>query len=147
MMVCRMVPLRAEPSPPPLSVGYDASDSIARVVAERILLNARTRGLAIQLTTSGNAQMKLVRVPLASSDARLALSELANALGLPPPSFPADSSEALYAAEKSLLEARRVLPLLHSRYAVALRANVRGLRLYRDGRWNLGSVWLAPEKP
>ena len=140
-------PQRAEPSHSPLSLGYDASDAIARVVAERILLNARDRGLAIQLTTSGSAELKLVRVALASSDARLALIELANALALPSPSFPADSTEALYAAEKSLLEGRRVLPLLHSRYAVALRANVRGLSLYPDGRWNLGSVWLAPEKP
>src|SRR5215470_4729065 len=140
-------PQRAEPSPRPLSLAYDASDPIARVVSERILLNARDRGVRIQLTTSGNTELKLVRVPLASSDARLALMELANALELPPPRFAADSIEALYAAEKSLLETRRVIPLLHTRYAVALRLNVRGWSMYPDGRWNLGSVWLAPEKP
>jgi len=140
-------PQRAEASPRPLSLAYDGSDPIARVVSERILLNARDRGVRIQLTTSGNAELKLVRFPLASSDARLALVELASALELPPPRFAADSIEALYAAEKSLLETRRVIPLLHTRYAVALRLNVRGWSMYRDGRWNLGSVWLAPEKP
>ena len=140
-------PQRAAASPRPLSLFYDAADSIARVVAERILLNARDRGLAVQLTTSGNAELKLVRIPLASADARLALIELANAFELPPPRFPTDSIEDLYAAERSLLESRRVIPLLHTRTALALRANVRGLSMYPDGRWNLGSVWLAPEKP
>jgi hypothetical protein len=138
---------RSEPSPRPLSLAYDAADAIARVVSERILLNARDRGVRVQLTTSGNAELKLVRLPLASSDARLALIELANALELPPPRFSADSIEALYAAEKSLLETRRVIPLLHARYAVGLRVNVRGWSMSRDGRWNLSSVWLAPEKP
>src|SRR5215469_18950599 len=138
---------RRETSLRPLSLAHDASDSIAHVVAERILLNARDRGLPIQLTTSGNTDLKLVRFPLASTDARLALIELAKALELPPPSFPADSIEELYRAERSLLEARRVIPLLHTRHAVALRANVRGWSLSPDGRWDLGSVWLAPEKP
>jgi MarR-like DNA-binding transcriptional regulator SgrR of sgrS sRNA len=140
-------PPHAEASLRPLSLSYDASDSIARVVAERILLNARDRGLAVQLTTAGNAEMKLVRLPLASADPRLALIELAKALELPPPKFPTDSIEDLYRAERSLLEAGRVIPLLHTRNAVAVRANVRGLSMYPDGRWNLGSVWLAPEKP
>jgi MarR-like DNA-binding transcriptional regulator SgrR of sgrS sRNA len=140
-------PQRTEAYLLPLSLAYDSSDAIARLVAERILLNARDAGLTVQLTTSGNADVRLVRVPLVSSDARLALSQIAKDLQLPMPKLNGDSLEDLYAAEKLLLQSHRIIPLLHLRTAVALRANVRGWITFPDGRWNLAPVWLAPEKP
>jgi MarR-like DNA-binding transcriptional regulator SgrR of sgrS sRNA len=90
--------------------------------------------------------MRLVRLPIASSDSHLALTQLATALQLAPPKFTSDSVGDLYTAEKGLLQSRRVIPLLHLRTAMAVRANVRDFNMLPDGTWQLSNVWLAPEK-
>jgi ABC-type transport system substrate-binding protein len=140
-------PQRTEAYLRPITLTYDSSDAIARLVAERILLNARDAGLTVQLTTTANADLRLARIPLASSDARLALTELARVLQLPAPKFTGDSIEDVYAAEKSLLQSHRMIPLVHLRTALTLRPNVRAWNILPDGRWDLGPVWLAPERP
>src|SRR6059058_3329282 len=48
---------------PSWSLGYDATDQLARVIAERITLNARDAGLSVQLTNGGAADFRLVRLP------------------------------------------------------------------------------------
>ena len=58
---------RAAPS---WTLGYDASDSLARVIAERIALNARDAGLTLQTTNNATADLRLVRMALPSLDAR-----------------------------------------------------------------------------
>jgi peptide/nickel transport system substrate-binding protein len=131
---------------PPWTLGYDGSDPVARVVAERILLNARDAGIALQLTSSDTSDMRLIRIALASSEPNVALSELARTLQLPQPKFsngPAD----LYSAEAALLQSRRVIPLLHLRSAVALRANVSDWRPSPISEWQIENVWLTAEKP
>jgi MarR-like DNA-binding transcriptional regulator SgrR of sgrS sRNA len=85
-------------------------------------------------------------MPLASSDAHLALTQLAAALQLAPPKFNSVSVGDLYAAEKALLQSRRVIPLLHLRTAIAVRTNVRDFSMLPDGTWKLSNIWLAPEK-
>ena len=50
---------------PAWTLGYDASDPLARVIAERIALNARDAGLTLQTTATATADMRLVRMPLA----------------------------------------------------------------------------------
>jgi peptide/nickel transport system substrate-binding protein len=129
------------------TLGYDPGDRVARVVAERIALNARDAGLTLQLTGGGAADLRLVRVPIASLDAHVALRELAASLGLPPPRFESDSVDALYAAEDGLLESERVIPLLHLRSAAGVEAAVRGFHPAPDGSWRLPEVWLAAGKP
>ena len=129
------------------TLAYDASDSIARMVAERILLNARDVGVTLQLTSSSASDLRLVRVPILSCEPRVAVRELAAHLHLAPPVFSGNSITDLYAAETSLLQSRRVIPLLQLRSALAVRANVHGMRLRPDGAWDLVNVWLSPEKP
>src|SRR6266404_6969795 len=58
------------------TLGHDASDPVAQLVAERILLNARDVGITLQLTTSPNSDLRLVRMQLPCSDAHVALREL-----------------------------------------------------------------------
>ncbi len=125
---------------------YDSNDPVAHVIADRVLLNARDAGVSIQLISSGAADMRLARMPIASSDAHLALTQFAAALHLTPPKFNSDSVGDLYTAEKGLLQSRRVIPLLHLRSAVAIRANLRDFSMLPDGTWQLGDVWLSPEK-
>jgi MarR-like DNA-binding transcriptional regulator SgrR of sgrS sRNA len=127
-------------------IGYDMNDPIARVVSERIVLNAQDAGLNIQPATTGVADIKLVRISLISSNANIALTQLATRLQLPPPSFHGDSAESLYSAESALLQSQRVIPLLHLRTAVVLDKNVHGWNENQDGNWDLPNVWLSMEK-
>jgi hypothetical protein len=129
------------------TLSYDPADSTARVIAERIVLNARDAGLGMQITSTKNADVRIVRIPLISLDPQMALGELAAELGLPQP-LPASSSvDDLYDAENKLLKTQRVIPLLHLRMADAVSNTVKNWRTIRDGSWRLSDVWLAPEKP
>jgi peptide/nickel transport system substrate-binding protein len=136
--------LRGEVQQAPVWIlGFDTNDAAIRVTAERIALNARDAGLRLQLGDAGAADLRLLRIPLASRDAREALYLLAPQLGLPAPTFAGDSDDELYAAERNLLQSGRVVPLLHLPVAYAVSANVRGWRADEDGRWDLAGAWLA----
>jgi peptide/nickel transport system substrate-binding protein len=131
----------------PLLLAYDPTDPVARTVAERIFLNARDIGVAVQLTTSGRSDCALRRVALASTDAKTALAELAKTLALPVPKTTGDSVTDVYDAEKGLLQDHRVYPLIPLRSAAALRVNVHDFVVSPDAGWQLSNVWLTPEKP
>jgi MarR-like DNA-binding transcriptional regulator SgrR of sgrS sRNA len=132
---------------PSWTLGHDASDPVAHLAAERISLNARDAGITLQLTSSSSSDVRLVRIPLPSSDARVALRELARSLQLPQPKFAGSSLSELYSAESTLLQTHRVIPLLHIRSAVAARPNVHNWNKLPDGTWNIGDAWLSAEKP
>jgi ABC-type transport system substrate-binding protein len=128
------------------NLGFDANDPIERVLAERIVLNARDAGLRLQLAT-GHTDVRLVRIPLASLDAQVAFTELAAWLGVPQAKINGDSVDDLYAAENALLKSQRVIPLLHLRTACAVSKTVKNWSTVRDGAWRLPDVWLAAERP
>jgi peptide/nickel transport system substrate-binding protein len=128
----------------PWTLGYDAADPMARVIAERIVLNARDAGLLLQLT-SGSADLRLVRVPMVCPDSHVDLARLAEMLGLPRPKFASNAIDDLYAAESNLLASRQIIPLLHLRTASQARASVHDWADTQDGIWRLQSVWLGPE--
>jgi peptide/nickel transport system substrate-binding protein len=136
--------LRAEvPQTTLWSLGFEAGDPLMRVLADRIALNASDAGLRVQVTNKANPDIRLVRVPLASMDAQVALAELAKTLGLAPPKPVADSPEDLYRTESALLQSRRVIPVLHLRMAWAVSTNVKNWGEDRTGAWRLSDVWLA----
>jgi peptide/nickel transport system substrate-binding protein len=135
------------PQSSPWSLGYDASDPTARVVAERVALNARDAGLTIQPTTTGSPDVRLIRAALSSLDDRIALASLAMTAGLPSPKSTGDSMEDLYSAESAILNSQRIIPLLHIRTASGIGRTVRNWSADRDGVWRLDEVWLAVEKP
>jgi peptide/nickel transport system substrate-binding protein len=131
----------------PWTLSYDGTDPAARVVTERIALNARDAGLTLQPTNSVNPNLRLVRIPLASLDARIALTNLATSLNLAQPTFNGDSANDLYMAEKPLLQSRQIIPLLHLRFASALGGSLRNWNTDREGGWRLQDVWLGTGKP
>ncbi len=137
---------------PGWSLATDAADPLSKVIAARIGLNALDAGLVLlePFTPPSNSKIpdiRLVRMPLPSLDAQVALNELAASLGLPSPKFDGDAASSLYAAESALLQSRRVIPLLHLRAATALSANVMGWQEDPDGAWHLPDVWLETGKP
>ena len=129
------------------NLSYDSADPVARIAADRILLNAKDAGITLQLANSENADIRLLKLPLPSLDPEAALSDLARELQLPAPTFSDSTISGLYSAENTLLQSHRVVPLIHLRSAVALRPSVRGLKLQPDGTWQLDNVWLSSENP
>jgi peptide/nickel transport system substrate-binding protein len=134
------------------NLGYDQSDPAARVIAERIALNAQDAGLNVRPldarpSAAAAPDAQLVRIRLVSRDAHVALSHLAMSFQLSAPSTQGSSTADLYTAENALLQTQRVIPLLHLRTAVALARNVHGWSEGQDGSWDLPNVWLSLEKP
>lgn len=88
---------------PNWTVGYDANDSLARVLVERVALNAKDAGLELRPTTASTTDLRLVRIPLASADPWIAMENIATALGMAMPKGNGDTLEDLYGAEQALL--------------------------------------------
>jgi MarR-like DNA-binding transcriptional regulator SgrR of sgrS sRNA len=132
---------------PAWSLGYDANDPLARLVAERIALNAADAGIKLLPIPRADADVRLVRLNLASLDPHIAIESWAANIGLTPPKFAGASSEELYAAERSLLQTQQVIPLVHVKAAVAVAGSVNGWTNSRNGEWNLAEVWLGVDKP
>lgn len=125
------------------TIGYNNEDMLARVVAERIVLNARDAGLNVQTTQSAPGDIRLIRIPLALTNERTEFSELVSAMGLSPIKLSSSNAENAYGVENALLQSRRVIPLLHLRYVVGISANVQGWAIHRDGSWDVQKVWLS----
>src|SRR5580700_10029239 len=128
------------------TLSYDASDSLDRLLAERIALNAKDAGLTLQPTPSANADVRLVRIPLASPDPWVALANVATLAGAPARKS-GGSIEELYATERVVLEAQRVIPLFHLPVSYAATAALRDWTLRPDGSWALADAWLETGKP
>ncbi|MGH9517027.1 MAG: ABC transporter substrate-binding protein [Terriglobales bacterium] len=129
------------------TLSCDASDPVARIAADRILLNAKDEGITLQIVNSDNADIRLLKVALPSADSETDLDELAREFQLPAPTFANSSVSSLYTAETASLQTRRVIPLVYLRTAVAFRSNVHGIKLLPDGSWQLDNVWLSAETP
>jgi peptide/nickel transport system substrate-binding protein len=132
---------------PNWTLAYDGGDPLSRLIAERVALNAREAGITIQPGGPNGANIRLVRIPLTSTDGALALTDLANAFGLPAPNIKDVSPQALYQAESSLLQTERVVPLLYLPLNYALGNSVKNCQVRRDGTRDFSDVWLPTEKP
>jgi ABC-type transport system substrate-binding protein len=128
------------------TLGYDANNPIARLMAERIALNAGDAGIKLVLSTNGTTDARLVRLSMVSLDPHVALANLASDAGMTPLSFPGNSSEELYGVERSFLQAHRIIPLVHVKAAFALAGSVTNWTNSRAGDWHLADVWLRAEK-
>jgi ABC-type transport system substrate-binding protein len=114
-----------------------------RTMAERIALNARDAGLAVTVVPAGAAaDVRLAEQRIVSSDPSTALTAIAAAFDLPAPA-PAAKPEALYTAERALLEGFRAVPLFHVPDLYAVGPRVRGgPGIGPLGEWRFESLWL-----
>jgi ABC-type transport system substrate-binding protein len=132
---------------PAWNISYDLNDPLSRLIVERIALNARDVGITVQPGVSNQPDIRLVTIPLSSTNGDLALMNLADTLGLPVPNITDPSPEALYEAEAALLASERIIPLFHLPADYGLSNSVKNWQLRRDGTWDLANTWLLPEKP
>ena len=137
----------AAPATGRLTLSNPEFDPVMRLLAERILLDARQAAVEIELTASEHAEARLVRIELPSLSPGVALGELARSLELPQPEYADLSPSSLYAAEQGLLATHRLIPLVYLRRAVALGRNLEGWHKLPDGHWQLADVWLAAGRP
>jgi MarR-like DNA-binding transcriptional regulator SgrR of sgrS sRNA len=127
-------------------MGYDKNDPMARLLAERIALNAKDAGLWVQLNPE-TTDLRLLRIPLTSSNPRIALETLNNQLGLPPIRSKSQSIEDLFGAEQTALASGRVVPLFHLPLAYASTVSLRDWVATPDGSLDLGKAWLKSQQP
>ncbi len=132
---------------PSWTIGYDGSDPTARLFAERIALNAKDAGLSLQPTLSATPEMRLVRLPLASSNAWVSLDALLSEIGLSPEKHGTGSVEDLYTAERAALATQRVIPLFHLPVSYASTSSLKDWNVRMDGSCDLADAWLETSKP
>ena len=128
---------------PSWTLGYDADDPLARVMAERIALNSRDAGIRLQVATSGTSDVRLTRVTLASVNGRVALAAAATTTGLLAPKIAGNSVDDLYQAEAAMLQTQKVIPLFQLPASYALSEVVKDWNEDRDGSFHLDNVWLG----
>ena len=123
-----------------ISLSCDPGDGLARLLAERVALNAREIGLTVQVVGSGG-DLRLARIPLGSGDPGVALGEVGRATGVKVAGGLGTPAET-YLAEKKLMNEGAVTPLFHLPIATLAGPRVRGLAADRLGGWNIEAVWV-----
>lgn len=160
------LPSNATSGAQPLHLRVDASGDVAKLLGERVAVNARqamipvqiqnrplTRSLHVSTTSANSASstsdpasgLHLFVWHYSSLSPRVELENFVSALNLRTSSESGSLSadpEQLYARERKLLEDRRVLPLVALPEYVGLGRNVRDWMPARWGEWHLADVWL-----
>jgi ABC-type transport system substrate-binding protein len=91
------------------TLGVPPADTLARSVADRIAVNARAAGLTLLPPQTPNADVQLRHVRFDCASADRALREIAAGMDLGDLTSP----EALYLAEKTVLEKSSLIPVIH----------------------------------
>jgi peptide/nickel transport system substrate-binding protein len=134
--------------PAPLVLVYDSDDADARAVADRVAVNLKELGIAVQVSgqvATGkmtSTDVRLVRRRIAAPDPGFALGELLTSFGEPATEM--ETVEQTYAAERAPIDAFRIIPLVHVSESYGLSPRVRDWMAPRWGGWRLEDVWLGP---
>jgi len=149
----------------PLRLRVDAAGDLAKLLAERVAVNARQAAILVQVmnrplpravTTSSAAASDppagahLFAWRYSALSPRLELDSFVRALGLSDLNLKENSSadpEQLYVRERNLLQERFVIPLVVVPEYIGLGANVRDWMPARWGEWHLADVWLDLPEP
>ena len=142
-----------------LTLGYDANDSLAEAIAQRIAVNGRDAGIAVQAAEQppaagpgaapASVDARLWRLRIEDSDAGRALVALVTGslvLDWMHPLSPV-APEVLYGEERNLLEGYQIIPLFHLPQIYGLSARVKNWNPSPGGEWHLEEIWLEAEKP
>jgi hypothetical protein len=155
----RALPANEAAGAAPLRLRVDPAGELAKLLAERVALNARQAAIVVEVIPrpvlrAGAATAAPSDTPggvhlfawhYSSLSPRAELDSLFAAYNLSEPSAvnaTGADHEQLYARERRVLEDRRVLPLILEAESVGLGANVRDWMPRRWGEWHLDDVWL-----
>ncbi len=135
-----------------LTLAYDPADPLARMVADRVAVNAREAGIRVTPAPGGKADARLVRARIGPALPEQALERAAAVLDvLDIFRAPASAApESLYESERGLVEEFRVVPLLHlpEMYGASPKLKTWSTKgLLRTGEWRLDDLWLEAEAP
>jgi hypothetical protein len=149
----------------PLRLRVDAPGDLAKLLGERVAVNARQATISVQVvnrtapkiasvTTAASSDpisgVHLFAWRYSSLSPRVELESMVVAFKFGDSREAAVSTsdpEQLYAREKRLLEERRVLPLVALPEYVGLGQSVRDWMPARWGEWHLADVWLDLPEP
>jgi hypothetical protein len=149
----------------PLRLRVDPAGDLAKLLGERVAVNARQAAISIQILVKPVPRAGAAPPPTppdppsgvhlfawhySSLSPRTELDSLFAAYNLTEPSEVNATStdhEQLYARERRALEDRRVLPLVVQAESVGVGANVRDWMPARWGEWHLADVWLETAEP
>ncbi len=130
-----------------ITLSYPASDGFARSIAERVALNARDAGITVQPTPNPGGALRLVRWTLESSDAAAELNRIGSLLGFPERALSVARPQELYEAERAMLDAHRILPILFlpDVYGIATRVHNWDASQKSGGfSLHLENIWVEP---
>ena len=139
----------------PIALAYDFSDPVAKLVAERIAVDAREAGIVVQpfgephvanksARPGMNADAVLLRLPLESVQPAVALAAALDDMGLADPTtapLNAGRLEDVFELEGKSLADFRVIPVAHVSEAVWLNNNVHNWIQNPAGDWSLDQLW------
>ncbi|HKV26347.1 MAG TPA: ABC transporter substrate-binding protein [Candidatus Acidoferrum sp.] len=151
-------PVSDPPGREVLRLRIDPPGDLAKLLGERVAINARQAGISVQVLTrpaareggdstsqSNSAAAHLFVWRYSSLSSREELESLFaayNLLETPVRNFDSAGREQLYARERKVLEDWRVLPLVTEPECVGLGAMVHNWMPARWGEWHLEDVWL-----
>jgi peptide/nickel transport system substrate-binding protein len=155
----RALPPNATGGAEPLRLRVDPSGDLAKLLGERVAVNARQASILVQVIARPVARpgaasqapsdppsgVHLFAWHYSSLSPRTELESMFAAYNLtePPEVHATDTDhEGLYARERRVLEDRRVLPLILQAESVGLAPSVRDWMPAPWGQWHLADVWL-----
>jgi peptide/nickel transport system substrate-binding protein len=125
---------------PNWTIAYDSGDPRARLLAERVALNGKDAGLSLQPTSTGNGDLRLLRIPLASTDPWITLAQVFSLAGVVVPKSKGGSIEELYLVEHALLTTQRLIPLFHLPTSYMASGTVKNWNVRADGTLSLSNA-------
>jgi len=128
------------------TMGYDANDPLARLLVERIALNAKDAGLSLVPTSAGSTDLRFMRIPLASPDPLVALLWIAARTGFTSLRIEGGTVEEVFATEQAAMATLRVIPLFHLPAFHAANSRLKDWSVHSDGSLDLANAWLEATK-
>ena len=132
-----------------ITITYESGDGIQQLLADRVVLNARDAGIAMQAVPRRaeiQGDVNLVRISAVSTNPGVALQEITSSI-LPGSVNVAESDmDDLFRNERDLLASYRVIPLLYIPRAFGASARVRNWTLDVNGAPNLTEFWVEDRR-
>jgi MarR-like DNA-binding transcriptional regulator SgrR of sgrS sRNA len=114
-----------------------------QLAAQRIALNLREAGFNVQVASAGaqHVDLMLRKLPQIGADPQAALEQILRSAGANVPVI-AQGPASLYKTEQTVLDEKKIIPLLELPRAYATGARVRDLRLGANGSPDLADASL-----